>query len=148
MSARLIRWLAVTVWLAVIFWFSDQTSLPGLGAGGSLIDVLFKKSGHVVVYGILGVLLYTAVLDGRRSAGSRTLLWAITLAAAYALSDELHQTFVPGRRARLEDFTIDVMAAALGAWVAARAYQPSPLRRVRDRWRRHGAASSESWLGH
>ena len=50
---------------------------------------------------------------------------AFALAGLYAVSDEFHQWFVPGRTAAATDGLIDVFGAAAGqALVAARALAP------------------------
>ncbi len=39
---------------------------------------------------------------------------ACAVAAAYAVTDEIHQAFVPGRQAQVGDVLIDTAGAALG----------------------------------
>jgi VanZ family protein len=46
--------------------------------------------------------------------------WAIALGIAYALSDEIHQSFVPGREGAPLDFAIDSVGVVFGAVLAAR----------------------------
>jgi VanZ family protein len=46
--------------------------------------------------------------------------WAIALGIAYALSDEIHQSFVPGRQGAFLDFAIDSVGVVAGAILAAR----------------------------
>lgn len=108
MSASLARlWLPVVVWAAVIFAFS---AVPSLGTGLGTWDLLLRKLAHVTEYAILGALLARAV-QGR-------LTLAFALGVAYAITDEIHQTFVPGRAGRPLDVAIDAVGVALGilAW--------------------------------
>lgn len=100
-------WVAVAVWAAVIFGFS---SLPG-----SAIPGHFSVPGHVVVYAVLGALLLLAL--GRPSPAF--IAAAVTLASAYGVSDEFHQSFVPGRCPDPADWAVDTAAALLGALVVA-----------------------------
>ena len=60
------------------------------------IHLMVRKAGHVVEYSILAILLSQATLA---IAQTRRGWFAISLAliAAVAISDEFHQTFVPGR---------------------------------------------------
>jgi len=44
---------------------------------------------------------------------------AVLLAAAYAVSDEFHQIFVPGRSAALFDVALDSAAALAGVLASA-----------------------------
>jgi VanZ family protein len=97
--------------MIAIFWFSAQPDLPH--APGALLDFLLKKGLHAAAYGILAVLW----LRPLRAAGvARSELWALVLTVAYAATDELHQTRVPGRTGRLVDVAIDA-AGALSALI-------------------------------
>jgi VanZ family protein len=95
-------WLPVLVWAAVIFAFS---SVPDLGTGLGGWDLVLRKLAHAAEYALLGALLVRAC--------GRTGL-ALTLAVAYAASDEVHQTFVEGRVGAVHDVAIDAVGAAIG----------------------------------
>jgi len=85
-----------------------------------------RKLAHFAEYLILSVLLYRA-LDVERRWSLRAAVLALVLAGLYAGSDELHQWFVPGRGARLNDWLIDVSGAAAGqGLLAARAQRVRP----------------------
>jgi VanZ family protein len=104
--AALSAWLPVVVWAAVIFAFS---AVPSLGTGLGTWDLVLRKLAHFTEYAILGALLARAT---RRS-------WvALVLAALYAASDEVHQTFVEGRHGAVRDVAIDTVGALVGvfAW--------------------------------
>ena len=110
--STILRWLPAGGWMALIFYFSSQTELPG--PASHVLDVLFKKGAHFVVYAILAALLERAVAlpaHGRRV--------AFTLAVLYAISDEFHQSFTPGRTPQATDVMIDA-AGALGGLYAIR----------------------------
>jgi len=96
------------IWMAVIFWFSSQPKLFYLPE--DWLDVIFKKSAHAFAYGVLWGLWWLAT--GRRP-------WlALLLTVGYAITDEWHQTFVPGRHGRWFDVGIDTLGALLAmAWV-------------------------------
>ena len=102
----LLLWLPVVVWAAVIFAFS---SVPDLGTGLGGWDLVLRKIAHTAEYAILGALLLRAT--GRIGV-------ALTLGIAYAVSDELHQTFVPGRAGKPLDVAIDTLGLVCGiaAW--------------------------------
>ena len=123
------RVVPVLLWATLIFVLSAQPDLPR--APTSLLDLLLKKAAHVSEYGILAVLLHHAlgrpVTWGER--GRLALAWA--LAVLYAVSDEIHQSFVPGRNAAGLDVAIDGVGAALGLW----------LHRAVARWRVRRAAA-------
>ena len=104
--SRRTRWLlAALVWMLFIFWLSSRPTLPHVD--DDLLDALLKKSGHFLVYALLWLLW-------SRALARPWLAFAIVL--AYALSDEFHQLFVPGRHAWWLDVVIDAAGAltALG----------------------------------
>lgn len=105
-SSALRLWAPVVLWAAVIFAFS---SIPSLSTGLGLWDLVLRKLAHLAEYALLGALLLRAV-------GLRWL--ALALGGAYAISDEAHQHFVPGRRGAPLDVLIDAVGVALGitAW--------------------------------
>ncbi len=87
--------------MGLIFWFSSQSHV--LTLPDSLLDLIFKKAAHATAYGILWTLWWLAT--GRRP-------WlALAITIAYAISDEYHQTWVPGRHGRWYDAVIDTLGA-------------------------------------
>jgi VanZ family protein len=95
-------WLPVVAWAALIFALS---SIPDLGTGLGGWDLALRKAAHLAEYAILGALLVRAVVSP----------WvAVTLGTFYALTDELHQHFVPGREASLVDVVIDAVGVSVG----------------------------------
>ena len=108
-ASRLVSaWLPVVAWAALIFTLS---SIPGLGTGLGTWDLVLRKLAHTTEYAILGLLLLRAT--GRMSV-------AFVLATLYAVTDELHQSFVAGRHASPLDVAIDAAGVALGLALAAR----------------------------
>jgi VanZ family protein len=80
---------------------------------------------HFIEYFIFAGLAAAAVAATTMPAGrqekelpaGRLSLWAITLTAIYAASDELHQAFVPGRTPDIKDWAVDVAGAFLVAGI-------------------------------
>lgn len=86
-------------------------------------EFAIKKSAHVIAYGVLALLFMRALLVWMpNSRGWLTLrrssLLAVALALGYALADELHQSFVPGRHASLVDIGLDLSGAILFTAIA------------------------------
>ena len=102
------RWLPAIAWACVIIAFSGT---PSLGTGLGTWDLVLRKLAHATEYAILAVLLARALAD----------LPAFLAAAAFALTDELHQALVPGRAARPLDLAIDVTGALVGLLLLRRA---------------------------
>ena len=103
-----LRWLPVLFWMGLTFWLSSSSDLHG---AAGLIDLHppFDKVVHAGSFGILALLLYLAT--------GRPLL-AVLLASLYGISDEFHQSFVPGRDADLFDWVADTLGAALAVSTA------------------------------
>ncbi len=102
-GACLRAWLAALGWMALIFWLSAQPTLPDLGP--DLTDIQ-DIVGHFVAYFGLAFWLIRALR--RTPAVRHPRLWTFLLALAYALSDELHQSFVPNRHADPFDVLVDL----------------------------------------
>ncbi len=84
------RWIPALIVMAVIFLFSSRPAneLPYF----DWADQLVKKSGHAVGYGLLAYSYLRAL--GENKNGYR-LAWIFSI--LYAITDEIHQSFVPGR---------------------------------------------------
>ena len=83
-----------------------------------ILHHLFRKSGHVTEYAIFSLFLYHCLLKSNRTVWRpRIAAWSILIAGAYSLTDEFHQSFVPGRGPSLWDCGLDTTAAALGMFM-------------------------------
>jgi VanZ family protein len=107
------RWLPSIVLMTIIFLLSSIPSqeMPSFGSW----DTIVKKGGHALGYGILALSYWFGMKWDRKR------LWlAFVLTGLYALSDEFHQSFVPGRHPSLVDaLVIDTGGALLvlaGVW--------------------------------
>ena len=107
-AARLSLWLPVVAWAGLIFVLS---SIPSLATGLGTWDLVLRKLAHFAEYAVLGALLYRAF--GREPA-------AIAVAAAYAVTDEVHQVFVRGRHGSPLDWLVDAAGATAGVVLVAR----------------------------
>jgi VanZ family protein len=133
LDTRLSKWpflyyvLPPLAWMLLIYYLSNQPSLPQ--AHDPLVDVLLKKGAHMAEYAILLVLWWRAAArhfrqvpsDGFGHVSALAIAWILTV--LYAVSDEVHQTFVPGRNGRVLDVLIDAGGASLAfftLWVGAR----------------------------
>jgi VanZ family protein len=102
------RWLAVILWMGAIFAVSD---IPSIATPlEPIYDFTFKKLVHVMEYGILTALLFWAMRIHITHKG-QALVMATLVAILYAVSDEWHQSFVPGREGTLRDVAIDSLGA-------------------------------------
>jgi len=109
------RWLAVLLWMAMIFALSATPSIAT--PLEPVYDFILKKLAHLTVYAVLTVLLFGALRLHIRNKG-RALVVAAIVAILYACSDEWHQTFVPGREGTFRDVGIDALGAVgMSSWL-------------------------------
>jgi VanZ family protein len=92
--------------MGLIYLLSAQSDLPTPDT--HWLRKLFSSSAHAFMYGVLAVLWLRVLGRGRWSG-----LVAFGLTMLYALSDELHQTFVPGRVADPWDLFCDALGAVV-----------------------------------
>src|SRR5215210_2940068 len=94
------------VLMGVIFALSAQPSLDS----GLAWDAVLRKGAHMTEFGLLWFLWWRALGYGSR-------LVPLAIAVAYAVSDEIHQTFVADRHGSPVDVLID--AAGMGIAILA-----------------------------
>jgi VanZ family protein len=105
-SSIALRWAAVIAWMGVIFFLSAQSKLPDLTPG---LPGLEEIGGHLTAYGMLAALLWWAL----QGTGVRyPATWALVLAVLYGVTDEFHQSFVPGRDMSVSDLMVDLIGAS------------------------------------
>lgn len=105
----LLRWLPAVLWMGLIFFLSSRSDLPH--APGHWLELLWKKGAHVGAYAVLALLYERALALPRRGR-----IAALLLAVLYAISDEYHQSFTPGRTPLATDVLIDTAGALLGLY--------------------------------
>jgi hypothetical protein len=103
-----LRWLPALLLMLVIFLFSAQSSsnLPNF----DWADRIVKKGGHMIGYALLAVSYWQAFQFRHQR---WWLAWCFAI--LYAITDEFHQSFVPGRFASAGDVLIfDNLGALIG----------------------------------
>ncbi len=137
---RTILWILVVLWMGVIFSFSAENAEESLNTSDSIVDVVVegiletqkeamsiseyesfkmkvshfvRKSAHFTAYMLLGILTLSALLTHKMKNTTRIFL-TVVVCFLYAVSDEIHQIFVPGRAGRFSDVMIDTSGALLG----------------------------------
>ena len=79
-----------------------------------------SMSAHFTEYALLAVLFWQAFRH-TPSTARHALVWAFVCTVLYAVSDEFHQSFVPGRFPDVRDVLVDAAGAAVALWLARRA---------------------------
>lgn len=138
-SALALSWLAVIAWCCFIFFMSARTATD-LGGSMGVFSWVYQQLdawqeglfgpdadvinplAHFFEYAVLGVLLANALSKSLPSGGKGTraiVAWvvqgSIVLASLYGATDELHQSFTPGRVCDVADWLVDTAGATLGA---------------------------------
>lgn len=127
-------WLPVILWMAVIFvgstdvlstertsrfigpflrWFKPDISNEMI----KRVQTIVRKGGHITEYAILAILCWRAVTVGttsRNFSGSHRAGIVLAITALYAVSDEVHQSFVASRLGSAWDVLIDLGGAGMG----------------------------------
>jgi VanZ family protein len=115
-------------WMVVIFFLSSEGNAASTGRSDAIVELfrtmgvagqadwltfMVRKSAHVIAYLILGMLAYSALRLHVRT--PRVLLaLSSSLVVLYAVSDEIHQLFTPGRSGEIRDVLIDSVAGMVG----------------------------------
>ena len=116
------RYAPPLVLMAVIFALSAQ---PDLNSGLGTWDTIGRKLVHMGSYGLLWWLWWRAL-------GRRAPALAVAITLAYAVTDEFHQHFVPGRHGTPVDVAIDAAGVAVAVLVVSRGRRRSAARSRRS----------------
>lgn len=117
MTRVVVAWGPAILWAAVLFYLSSMT----FDDGPPLVNINDKVA-HGILFGILGATLGWAREYGRMAWPH---LLFLLLGFLYALSDEFHQRFVPGRTPSLADAAADLAGLVVG-YVLALRWAPGP----------------------
>jgi VanZ family protein len=98
-------WLPVIACATLIFALSG---IPSLSTGLGTWDLVLRKVAHVSIYALLGALLLRAL---------KRELASVAAGIAYAVSDEFHQHFIPGRSGAPLDVAFDTLGVVAGVAV-------------------------------
>ncbi len=137
---RIIFWSGAVLTAILIFIFSSQISSESAHVSDSVTAVLasvfvkgykqmtelaqyqiiksingyVRKMAHFSIYTVLSIFISLSLSTYARFK-SRYWACSVLISMLYAITDELHQYFVPGRACQLKDVIIDTCGALLGA---------------------------------
>lgn len=129
-------WLPVVVWAAIIIqatgrrfdaphtsgWLATLLADAGVHASDAtlgLINAVLRKAGHLTAYGIMALVSFRAVREGRSGFTLRWAVIAIAITVCVASTDEFLQSFTPTRGSSVWDVLLDTCGgtiAMLGMW--------------------------------
>lgn len=131
-----LSWLAVILWMTLIFYFSHQPATDSAKLSSGVTEFLFaaiqqllphvqldleqfhtiiRKLAHFFSYFTLGLLVFHALRQTRLNQKNSGL--ALLICMLYAISDEVHQLFIPGRSGEIRDVLIDTVGAFVGIFI-------------------------------
>lgn len=115
-NSTLSRWLPPFLWAAVIFALSSIQQITI--AEFFLWDFTAKKVAHLGEYAVLYALIWRAT--------EKNWILSFALTMVYAGTDEIHQSFVPGRTAAWYDLGFDFSGASIAAYILWKLRQIHP----------------------
>ena len=77
------------------------------------MEKIIRKLAHFSIYTIVGLLLMGLASTFNLNDGKKIII-SLVIGIIYATSDEIHQSFVPGRSPQITDVMIDTMGVLLG----------------------------------
>lgn len=135
----ILAWFIVVLWMGIIFVFSAQPATKSNHLSKKVTQVIIetvgkvlplevdkgatdliselnrtiRKFAHGLSYFILGILVMHASMISFSKKGV-AVFFTLIFCPLYAISDEWHQMFVPGRSAQVQDVIIDTIGAVTG----------------------------------
>lgn len=94
--------------IPVFAWIGTDKIIVAIGIANHYV----RKTAHFMIYAILAVLVYN-LMASYGIKRSKVVLFAALVCLAYAVSDEIHQVYVPGRAGQIKDVLIDFSGSAL-----------------------------------
>ena len=79
--------------------------------------MILRKGAHIVEYGFLMLLLWRAIFHSGKLSSQMVNFSAGLGSLLYAISDEVHQSFVPTREPAVRDVLIDSIGIILVLWL-------------------------------
>lgn len=125
-KAAAVLWCLTAACFCIIFYFSSRSADRSNEQSGFIIQFLYRifgvnatdfivrKCAHFLEYTGTALLMSAAMYY---TFGKNKIYLPIIFTSLYAVSDEVHQIFVPGRSCELRDWAIDTLGAVLGATI-------------------------------
>ena len=132
---KIVKIILIVIWMIVVFNFSNQGGNESSGTSSKVtkivldivtkdkeehnkqtmekVEKVIRKGAHYTIYTIGGFLImnYTYSIEKTKK---QKILESLLFGSFYAVIDEIHQYFVPGRSARLFDVGIDTLGVLTG----------------------------------
>ena len=104
-----VSWV-VTILIAIfIFYISSLTFAPGTGTT-NLLSIIY----HILIFFFFSLFLFISSVK-RNQKARRLFLLTVVISIIYAVLDELHQHFVPGRSSSISDIFLDSLGISFSS---------------------------------
>lgn len=136
MKIKILSWSLVILWMGLIFFFSHQPAAESSELSSGITEVIvdvvnviapdndiifnqgvinfsIRKAAHFGVYLVLGLLVSNGLICSSIPR-PKVIILALLICALYAISDEFHQLFVPGRSGQVSDVLLDSTGGLVG----------------------------------
>lgn len=128
---KLISWGLMIIWMIFIFYMSNQTAGQSSSQSNKVLEILLmlginipsemynmatfiiRKTAHFSEYFILYLLVINVMKYYVKE--KKLILLSIMIVFLYAISDEVHQYFIPGRSMAMRDVLIDTFGGIVAA---------------------------------
>lgn len=139
---KIILVILIIIWMTTIFIFSGEggkeSKKTSGGIVGFIVDKIYdtsnmspkeradkiedlqrpiRKLAHVTIY-TLGGAITLIFVDKFNTTNKKKVIYSLVFCIIYAVFDEIHQYYVPGRSSEIRDVLIDTIGASLGIFIA------------------------------
>lgn len=130
--------ILIVIWMITVFMFSGQKGEDSGNTSGKfteliiriltgqsvdlnsptiqMIETIIRKLAHYTIYTIGGFLIMNYAYTTDKTLKEK-MLYSICFGGGYAITDEIHQFFVPDRSARVFDVGIDTLGVITGVLI-------------------------------
>ena len=138
-TLKIITSIAVLAWMIFVFQFSNQPSDKSQNTSGNFarivvnlisktteisemekeelvqkINPIIRKIAHYLLYTIGGIFIIINVKQYKDLSNKSQIIVGLIIGMLYAISDEIHQYFIPGRACQVKDVCIDSLGIITG----------------------------------
>lgn len=135
---KIIFGILVFIWMITVFNFSNQPAETSTNTSGNTIKAIInifpnirkleenekeqivsnlqpivRKLAHFSIYTLGGLLIYNFI-NTYDIVNKRKMIYSFIIGGVYAITDELHQLFIPGRSCEIRDVCIDSSGVIIG----------------------------------
>ena len=125
---RIILIILILLWMYIVFGFSGQNGEESSGISFKIsmlltrnneeisrtIEPYVRKIAHFSEYAVGGILIFLLLLTFEKISPMIRNILSIIITIIYAITDEVHQVFIPGREGKIIDVYIDTLGIITG----------------------------------